>query len=262
MAKERPKTGEPREVNQPLKIDKLPPIVHRAIIELYNKHGLSWQEIEDLSEQKFGQKWDDEVVEDEEGNVSPTTKTPPFKVHPGRGFVPWDNLPMRVLELFPNCRLPHSNLARWYDLRFRQVQESMQVRSAQARELAAAFASSVVDKQSEAVTNAIRDQLLAALSEDNTATGRLKSAKALLSLAEVLQTARANDIKERKVAADERKLKLMEQREKIAIQKLEDESAKLSKKAAKGEVTPADMDRLRERVFGLPPKRDKNTEAA
>ncbi|HEY4358262.1 MAG TPA: hypothetical protein VGN16_21125 [Acidobacteriaceae bacterium] len=253
MAKPRPKQGEAREVQQPLKIDRLPPIVHRAIIELRNKHFLSWQEIEDLSAEPFGQKWDDQVNEDEEGNVTGTT-TPAFKVHAGRGFVPWDNLTRSTLELFPDLKLPHTNLARWYDLRFTQVRKEMQTRSAQAREIAEAFAKSAVNNEVEAVSNAIRDQLMVVMSEDGSVAGRMRAAKALLGLAEVMQSARANDIKERKVAVDERKIVQLEKDAEQRRNKMDAEAEKLSKKAKKGEVTVADIDRLRERVFGLPPK--------
>ena len=77
--------------------------------------------------------------------------------------------------------------------------------------------------------------------------------KSLIALAETMQTARANDIKERKVAADERKLKLMEEREARAIKKLDQETEKLTKKASHREITIADINRIRERTFGLPP---------
>jgi hypothetical protein len=196
----------PRTVNQPFNIDRLPPIVHRAIAELYSKHGLTWQEIEDLSGEAFGQAWDDTVEEDEEGNVS--TKKTPFSVHPGRGFVPWNNLPLNVLELFPDMKLPKSSLHRWYKKRVLQVQEQMLEASARSREVAQAFAAAAVDGSNEAVLNAARDQLMVALSEDASSKGRMGAAKALIGLAEVMQKVRANDIKERKVAVDEQTLQM------------------------------------------------------
>ena len=250
MTKRRPKTGEPRETKQPLKIDRLPPAVHRAIEDLRNKHGLSWQAIEDLSAEPFGQRWDDKVEEDEEGNVSVTT--PPFKVHPARGFVAWGNLPLAVLELFPDMRLPHTNLARWYDLRISQVQQDVRARSENARVIATSFAKSVVKGDKEAVVNACRDQLMAVLSEDGTAAGKMRATKALLGLAEVMQAARANDIKERKVAADERKIALLEQKERLAITKLEAETEKLTKKASSGQpITADDLADIRKKTFGF-----------
>ncbi len=112
MAKSKPKTGQPRLWNQPLKIDRLPPSVHEAIITLRNKAGKTWPEIEELS-------------------ALPADKG---------GFVEWENLPTPVLELFPEMRLPHSNLHRWYDIRVDQVQKQVMEYSAKAREIAQAFA--------------------------------------------------------------------------------------------------------------------------
>ena len=197
---------EPRKVNQPFNIDRLPPVVHRAISELYTKHGLTWQEIEDLSLQPFGQAWDDRVEEDEDGNV--TTKTTSFKVHPGRGFVPWNNLPLNVLELFPDLKLPKSSLHRWYRARVVEVQQQMLEASERSREVAQAFAAAVVEGANEAVLNAARDQLMVVLSEDASAKGRIGTVKALIGLAEVMQKVRSNDIKERRVEVEEKTLQM------------------------------------------------------
>jgi hypothetical protein len=227
MAKARPKTGEPRDTHQPLKIDKLPPIVHDTILALRNKTGKTWQEIEELSAEPFG-----------DGKL---------------GFVDWVNLPTPVRELFPGMRIPKSNLHRWYDIRVSQVMKQVLESSEHARVLAEAFAKANVEGDRDAVTNAARDQILAVLSEDASSGGKERAVKALLTLAEVMQTARANDIRERKVAADERKLAMLENREKASIEKMEAETAKMTKKAKKGVITREDINRLRERVFGLPP---------
>ena len=224
--KKRPGTGDRRKTNQPLKIDRLPPAVHDAILRLRNGLGKTWQEIEELSAERMGEK-------------SP-------------GFVDWEHLPTAVLELFPEMRIPHSNLQRWYDLRVTQVQSDVRHRSSQARKIAEAFAASVVENGDEAVIHAARDTFMAVLAEDSSAKGRTAAGKALLGLAEVMQAARANDIKERKVATDERKLKLLEQKEKLAIQKLEAETDRLVKKAASGQaITPEDLAQVRKQTFGF-----------
>lgn len=225
MAKSKPKTGERRETNQPLKIDRLPPSVHEAILTLRNKAGKTWQEIEELS-------------------ALPADKG---------GFVEWEKLPTPILELFPAMRLPHTNLHRWHDLRVSQVQKQVLESSAQAREIALAFVSSNVTGDREGVINAARDQIMGLIAEDGSRGGKLGAAKFLIELAEIMQADRANDIKERKVAADERKLKLLERREAVAIKKLESETEAVAKKAERGEVTVADINRIRERTFGLPP---------
>lgn len=229
--KRRPKTGEKRSVRQPLKIDRLPVEVRDAIQFLKNVRGKTWIEIEELSSLAYQEKWREQ----------------------GGGFVNWDSLPTEVLELFPDLRLPHSNLHRWYDLRVSQVIAETVARSAQAREIATAFAHSVVEGAGEAVLNAARDQIMSVLAEDATPKGRMAAAAALIALAEMLQKARSNTIKERQVAVDERKLKTLEAREALTRKKLETETERAATRLNKGELTVADINRLRERVFGLPP---------
>jgi len=180
VAKPRPKTGERRETNQPLKIDRLPPSVHEAILILRNRRGKTWQEIEDLSAQPIDKD----------------------------GFVDWDNLPVAVLELFPEMRLPKSNLHRWFDLRVEQVRKDVLVKSEQARAIAESFAKSQLVNGDEAVINAARDTLMGVLSEDGTEAGRLNATKGLIKLGELMQKARTNAIRDRKVAVDEQTLQL------------------------------------------------------
>lgn len=231
MTSRRPRTGEKRRTQQPLKIDKLPVDVREAIQFLKNVRGKTWQEVEELSGLPYSPKW----------------------ANDGGGFVNWEALPLEILEQFPAMRLPVTTLHRWYDLRVAQVSAEVQARSGQARELAAAFAKSVVSGGDKAVLNAARDQLMSLLAEDATPNARMAATKGLIALAEMMQGARANDIKERKVATDERKLKLLEDRERQARERLEHETSDAAKKVADGRFSLDDVNRIRERVFGLPP---------
>jgi hypothetical protein len=225
----RPRTGERRQVNQPLKIDKLPPKVHEAILMFRNKLGRTWEEIEALSAlpAKAESKAD-------------------------RGFVDWDSLETEVLGLFPERRLPHTSLHRWYDLRVSQVRRDVEQRSVVARQLAESFAKSAVDGSDEAVINAARDQLMSLLAEDLTPGGRAKAAAGLIALAEILQAARANDIKERKVGVDERRISVVEAREQAARERV-DQATQQAVKKGTGQFSIDDINLLRERTFGLPP---------
>jgi hypothetical protein len=230
MKKQMPRTGEKRRTQQPLKIDRLPVEVRDAIQYLKNVAGKTWQEIEEISALPYDEKWQAKRA----------------------GFVNWDALPTAVLELFPDMHLPHTNLHRWYDLRFRQVMKEVQNRSAQARELATAFAKSVVAKDDQAVLNAARDQLMSLLAEDASPKARINATKGLISLAEMLQEKRLNDIKERKVATDERRMKLLEDREKQARERVDQATQQAAKKGT-GQFSIEDINLLRERTFGLPP---------
>ena len=182
MAKAHPKTGEPRQTAQPLSIDRLPPYVHEAILVLRNQAGKTWQEIERLSAEPVGK-----------GKL---------------GFVEWKKLPGDVRELFPNDRIPKSNLHRWFDIRVAQVQEQTLQAAEQARVLAASFSKAVVDDDDQAVMNAIRDTLIGVLQEDVTAKGRQGVAGKLLKLAEVQIKAKTNKLRERKVAVEEQTLQM------------------------------------------------------
>jgi hypothetical protein len=223
-------TGEKRKTDQPFHVDRLPVSVQMVICRLKSNDGLSWQQIEDLSRLPKGVDG---------------------------GFVDWVNLPANVLEYFPGRYIPHSNMHRWFDVRKRQVIRETEQKSAQAREIAEAFAASVIEKGDEAVLYAARDTIMTVLAEDSTADGRAKAAKALISLAEVMQSARANDIKERQVAVSERKLAALEAEAERKRKVMDEETERMSKKASKGQIGPEDIDRLRERVFGLPPKAQK-----
>jgi hypothetical protein len=222
--KKRPRTGERRQVNQPLKIDRLSPDIHEAILLLRNRDGKTWEEIEALS-------------------AAPKDKG---------GFIDWENLPPALLKLFPDKKLAHTSLHRWYDLRVSQVRRDVEQRSVVAREVAESFAKSVVDGSNEAVINAARDQLMSLLAEDLTPKGRSHAAGKLIALAEILQEVRANDIKERKVGVDERKMRVIEERERQARERVDQATQKAAKKGA-SQFSLADINLLRERTFGLPP---------
>jgi hypothetical protein len=125
-------------------------------------------------------------------------------------------------------------------------------RAEQARSIAKAFAAAGLDKSNEAVMNAARDIIFGLLQAQDTGSQKY-AAKALLALAEVVQQSRSNDIRERQVAVDERKIKALEAREELTRRKLEAETQKVAKKLHKGELTVEDLNRLRARVFALPP---------
>jgi hypothetical protein len=186
MAKPRPKTGEPRTTHQPLAIDALPPTVHEAIKYLRARAGLTWAEVERLSTLPYSKEW------------------------PGvgnGGFVDWDALEARVANKFTERRLPETTLARWYDLRVAQVMKDVMVRAEQARVIAESFAAAGVKDSDGAVLNAARDVIFGMLqSADDKSRG--SAAKYLLGLADVMQEARKNAVRERAVAVDEQALQL------------------------------------------------------
>lgn len=226
MTKAKPKTGERRKAKQPFNMDRLPPVVHDVILQLRNGRGKTWEEISALSAQPMDKG----------------------------GFVEWSKLPADVRKLFPKKVIPRTSLHRWYDVRVQQVRADVEVRSEQARTIAQAFASSVMTNGNEAVVNAARDTIMAVLAEDASASGRQKAAKALIALAEVMQVARANDIKERKVSVDERRIAQLEKDAELKRKRFQREMDAAEKKLTKGEaLTAEDINQIRQRVFGIGP---------
>jgi hypothetical protein len=187
MSTRRPRVGERRQKNQPLKIDKLPLEVRDAIQHLRNQQNKTWDQIEELSSLPFNKDWQ--------------TKS-------SVGFVNWDAMPTAVLELFPDLKIPQTNLARWYDLRVAQVMRETMARSAQARELATAFAKSVVARDDQAVINAARDQLMSILAEETSSKARINATKGLIALADTMIAAKKNDLRERQVGVQEKTLQM------------------------------------------------------
>jgi hypothetical protein len=183
---DRVKTGEARKSDQPFNIDRLPDEVKEAIQDLRRLNGRTWIQIEEQSALPFKPDW--------------RTK--------GGGFVNWHDLPLSVLELFPDMRIPKSSLHRWYDVRIKQAQEAVMERAEQARILAESFAGSESDENRTAALNAAADIFFGLMSEDTSVVARMGAAKGLLKLAEVQQKARTNDIRERKVSVEEQVLQI------------------------------------------------------
>ncbi|HWR17132.1 MAG TPA: hypothetical protein VN577_20045 [Terriglobales bacterium] len=216
MKKSRPRTGEKREVRQPLKIDKLPLEVHERIQKLRAK-GKTWLEIEEMS----------------------------------KGFVPWDKLPTATLELFPDLHLPHSNLQRWYDLRIEQVSHELAAEAERARQFSKAIAKIAdVEQLGDAAVNALSDVVFSVMK----AQTRDKYAKAVESLGYL--AAKMTDAKSKRVRAEAESKRIAILEREIAEKKNAADKATeaMAKKSAKGKaITQDDINNIRQRVFGLPP---------
>lgn len=230
MTKPRPKTGEKREVNQPLKIDLLPQAAREAIEQLYDR-GRTWVEIAEQSSRPYSEKWNAD----------------------GCGFIDWEKLDLRVLEEFPEMRLAKTSLHRWFDLRVKQARKQVLTESAQAREFAAAFVGRDLDGTNAAVVNAIRDQVFGLIqlggkgNKQDFATGLKDLTLALTRLQRV-------ELQAKRVAVDERRVAQLEQDAEIRHQRFTREMDDAEKKITKGQaLTADDINRIRERVFGLGP---------
>lgn len=228
MAKSRPKTGEPRKTHLPLKIDLLPKPAKDAIAELYDR-GRTWMEIEEQSAKPYSDKWSED----------------------GGGFIDWEKLDLQILEQFPDMKLAKSTLQRWFDLRVAQARKTVLRESAQAREFAAAFANANLLNTNDAVMNALRDQVFN-LMQTASAGDKLDFIKGLQNLTLALSRLQRVQIAEKRVDVDQRKIQLLEERERTARERV-DEATKHAAKKGTGQFSIEDINLLRERTFGLPP---------
>jgi hypothetical protein len=217
--KARPKTGEKRKTRQPLKIDRLPVEVHDEIVRLHLQDGRPFEEIEELSKK----------------------------------FVVWDKLPRQVLELFPDLRIPKTNLHRWFDLRVSQVMERNEEERRFAQEIAADFKQSGFEDLDESVVNAIAKEVFV-MARSAKEGDKQAFRKDLLNLGFLLAEVKKNTIRERKVKVDEERLGQIERELQMKQQRFDQVTNEAAKKLGKGKpVTLADINVIRERAFGLPP---------
>ena len=212
----RPKIGEPRQRRQPFLVDKLPQKM-RDRIEAERAFGRTWREIED---------------------DSPTWQE-------------WDCVAADVLALFPGKRLPHSNLQRWYDVRVEQVRAEMERAAERAREMSAAIAKVAdLDQLGAAAVQALHDQVFG-VSIARTPEQFAKGVEGLGYL-----VAKLTDAKSKKVRADAeaKRITLLEEELQRKRKEVEKQTEAAAAKLGKGKaVTLDDINRIRERVFGLPP---------
>jgi hypothetical protein len=228
MTKPRPKTGEPRQVHQPLKIDLLPQSARDAIEQLYDR-SRTWKEIEEQSALPYSAKWASD----------------------GGGFIDWEALELRVLEQFPGMRLAKSTLQRWFDLRVAQARKEVLRESAQAREFAKAFAGNDLFNSNSAVINALRDQVFNLIQSAGIGDKAL-FAKGLKDLTLAMSRMQRVELQAKRVDVDQRKIKILEDREKKARENLDQATQQAAKKGG-GQFSIEDINLLRERTFGLPP---------
>lgn len=228
MTKPKPKTGEPRSTRQPLKIDRLPQSVRDAIQHLYDT-GHTWVEIAEQSAKPYSAEWQKD----------------------GGGFIDWEQVDTDALDLFPGLRLPKSSLQRWFDLRVSQVRKQVLAESAKAREWAAAFAGNDLPGTNAAVMNAMRDQVFTLMQQVGSGD-QAKFLDGLNVLSLTLSRLQRVDLQAKRVEVDARKMKLLEDREKAARERV-DEATQSAAKKGTGQFSIADINLLRERTFGLPP---------
>src|SRR5574341_44576 len=138
---------------------------------------------------------------------------------------------------FAGERLPATTLARWYDLRWEQVQKETQARSERARVFAAAIAGKDFKHWPDAVKNFLGDTIFALAEGGQQADAKLIGA--LTEMGWLLQEYRKSDLKQEALALEKQRLEQMKHKgAKLAGQ--------IEKAAATGK--PADLKELAAKV--------------
>ena len=230
MTKPRPKTGEERKTHQPLKIDLLPQTARNAIEQLYD-HGRTWTEIAEQSALPYSGKWESD----------------------GGGFVDWEKLELKVLEQFPGMRLAKTSLLRWFDIRVAQARKEVLRESGHARAFAATFAGNNLFDANAAVINALRDQVFSLIRVAG-AGDKTLFAKGLKDLTLAMTRMQRVELQAKRVAVDERRVTQLEKDAELRHKQFTKEMDDAEKKITRGEaLTADDINRIRERVFGIGP---------
>jgi hypothetical protein len=133
----RPKTGEPRTVRQPLKIDRLP-LAMQDKIRAERIAGRTWQQIELDSP-----AWPE-----------------------------WTAVDPKLRALFPAHKLPETSLIRWYDIRVEQRMKEVERDAAKAKTIADSFASRTFDDITESAKNALAEQVFSLTSAADAQDGK------------------------------------------------------------------------------------------
>jgi hypothetical protein len=221
----RRKTGQKPQVRQPLKLDKVPQILLDRVMQ-ERAAGRTWMEIEELSP-RF-----EEWGKVEQGNKDEY---------------------LLAFKLFPGGRIPHTTLQRWYDLRVEQVKHEVLANQVRAREIAALFAGKEMKDLPETVRAALSDQIFGMM-QSTDEKHRTQAISSLLNLGVLLNEQRKVQLKERQVETENRRVQLLEKDFAIRKRKFDEETDKAARKAQRGKaITTDDINRIRERTFGLPP---------
>jgi hypothetical protein len=156
----------------------------------------------------------------------------------------WDKLQAEQRQLYPKRRIPMRTLHRWYDVQWQQRRVQVQAEHQAALAIAEKFDAPGHEKLDERVKNALADMLFTVKSTSDPEAFRKKA----LDLAWLLARNRQLDIAEEKVDVERKKIEdVIARGNKATI-----EAADKLSRGGHG-VSIDDINRIRSRVFGLPP---------
>jgi len=156
----------------------------------------------------------------------------------------WEKLPVAQQALYPGRRIPMRTLHRWYDVQVTQNVREVLAQRAASMEVAAKLGAAGYEKLDESVKNAIADVVFDYTTRSSDPE---RFRKTLLELGWLLARNRQLDIAKEKVGVERMKIEELSARADRA-------TSEAAKKLRSGKgVTLEDINRLRQRTFGLPP---------
>lgn len=207
-----PRAGEARRKPQPFNISYLPETVRNHILHLKFEQGYSAEEIEELSKE----------------------------------FVPWDTLPPKVRAKFKARRISSTSTYRWLDVEIKQRRRRVEERAAASAEMVETWVRAGFKNVAQAARNKLADIAFRLSGE----TEEAERQKLLLELAWVASDIAKAEVAQQKVALEKQKVELAQQR--IDIQRrLAEKVRGLKEDIAKKKLTPQELDRGLEELYGL-----------
>jgi hypothetical protein len=205
----RPKTGEARKVRQPLGIDRLPLAIQDRI-RAARISGHTWMEIERQSP-----KWEE-----------------------------WAKADVEQRAIFPDLRLPHTNLHRWYDLRVEQVIREQEERSIAAHAAAEKVAARGFTNLTASVKHALGETIFELM---NNADNPAAIAEALIDMGHLLAKFDRNDLKREEVEQEKQKIELLAQK----LQLMKGSVKGLKDAVEKRELTAEQLQEKLDQIYGI-----------
>jgi hypothetical protein len=204
------RTGEARKVRQPLGIDRLPLAIQDRI-RAARIAGRTWMEIEQQSP-----KWAE-----------------------------WAEATEEQRAIFPDLRLPHTNLHRWYDLRVEQVIQEQEQRAQAAHAAAEKLAARGFSNLTASVKHALGEAVFELMNANAAAPDEI--VEALTDVGHLLVKVDRNDLKREEIEQEKQKIELLSQK----LQMMKGSVKGLKEAVEKKEVTPEQLQQKLDEIYGL-----------
>lgn len=167
--------------------------------------------------------------------------------------LPWKDFPKETLQLFPRRYLPASNIRRWYDVACIQVQRENEAQRQSSVAVANSLLGGGYKNLPESVRTALGDQVFQ-LNRAVRKGDQDEYQARLIDLGKLLTRFQRNEIARFRAKAESKRVDELVRDAEAKRQRFEKTTDEAARKIRKGgKFTVADINRIREQTFGLPP---------